>query len=99
MSIDGLPIVSVLKCNIDSARVGSLSAALMSLCAQTARLLSYGNFNQMTLQGNQGDVLLMQISDELALVSTAHSNTPMGMILVQLRRAVKEIRRQLGDGE
>jgi hypothetical protein len=53
----------------------------------------------MTLQGNQGDVLLMQISDELALVSTAHSNTPMGMILVQLRRAVKEIRRQLGDGE
>ena len=71
----------------------------MSLCAQTARLLSCGNFNQMTLQGNQGDVLLMQISDELALVSTAHSNTPMGMILVQLRRAVKEIRRQLGDGE
>ncbi len=99
VSIDGLPIVSVLERNIDSSRVGSLSAALMSLCAQTARLLSCGNFNQMTLQGNQGDVLLMQISDELALVSTAHSDTPMGMILVQLRRAVKEIRRQLGDGE
>ena len=56
VSIDGLPIVSVLERNIDSNRVGSLSAALLSLCGQTARLLSCGNFNQMTLQGQQGGV-------------------------------------------
>ena len=48
VSIDGLPIVSVLERNIDSNRVGSLSAALLSLCGQTARLLSCGNFNQET---------------------------------------------------
>ena len=36
----------------------------------------------MTLQGQQGEVLLMQISDDLALV--------------QLRRTVEEIRRHLG---
>ena len=36
----------------------------------------------MTLQGQQGEVLLMQISDDLALA--------------QLRRTVEEIRRHLG---
>lgn len=99
VSVDGLPIVSVLERNIDSTRVGSLSAALMSLCGQTARLLSCGSFNQMTLQGNQGDVLLMQISDDLALVSTTHTGTQPGMMLVHLRKAVKEIRKQLGYGD
>ena len=77
VSIDGLPIVSVLERNIDSNRVGSLSAALLSLCSQTARLLSCGNFNQMTLQGQQGEVLLMQISDDLALVSTTKAGSRM----------------------
>ena len=92
----GLPIVSVLERNIDSNRVGSLSAALLSLCGQTARLLSCGNFNQMTLQGQQGEVLLMQISDDLALVSTTKAGSRMGLVLVQLRRTVEEIRRHLG---
>ena len=97
VSIDGLPIVSVLERNIDSNRVvGSLSAALLSLCGQTARLLSCGNFNQMTLQGQQGEVLLMQISDDLALVSTTKAGSRMGLVLVQLRRTVEEIRRHLG---
>ena len=95
VSIDGLPIVSVLERNIDSNRVGSLSAALLSLCGQTARLLSCGNFNQMTLQGQQGEVLLMQISDDLALVSTTKAGSRMGLVLVQLRRTVEEIRRHL----
>ena len=96
VSIDGLPIVSVLERNIDSNRVGLLSAALLSLCGQTARLLSCGNFNHMTLQGQQGEVLLMQISDDLALVSTTKAGSRMGLVLVQLRRTVEEIRRHLG---
>ena len=50
----------------------------------------------MTLQGQQGEVLLMQISDDLALVSTTKAGSRMGLVLVQLRRTVEEIRRHLG---
>ena len=45
VSIDGLPIVSVLERNIDSNRVGSLSAALLSLCGQTVRAWAWCWFN------------------------------------------------------
>lgn len=96
VSIDGLPIVTVLERNVDSNRLGSLSAAMMSLSKQAARLLSCGNFNQMTLQADEGDIFMIQITNDLALVSTARSGSSLGMIFVQLRKTINEIRKNLG---
>lgn len=95
VSIDGLPIVTVLERNVDSNRLGSLSAAMMSLSKQAARLLSCGNFNQMTLQADEGDIFMIQITNDLALVSTARSGSSLGMIFVQLRKTINEIRKNL----
>lgn len=95
VSVDGLPIVSVMERTIDQDRVGTLSAALLSLCHQTARLLSCGRFDQMTIEGEDGRVLLMQIDEHLAIVCTARGSARVGLALVQMRQAVRSIREHL----
>lgn len=95
VSVDGLPVTSVLAANIDENKVGAFSAALFSLSSQIARLLTGGNLQQSIIESDGGLVILMKATDEFVLVATAHHQTRMGLVVVQMREAVKDLQRLL----
>lgn len=72
------------------------SDGLTEIFNHTNSLLSYFFIQRYIIKTKSNQVLLMQISDDLALVSTTKAGSRMGLVLVQLRRTVEEIRRHLG---
>ncbi len=95
ISVDGLPIVNILTRQLDADRVATLSAATLTLCSRVSQLLSCGGLQQTVVEGENGQILLMSINQDLSLVCTTKAGARMGLALVQMRQAVQEIKQQM----
>ena len=95
ISVDGLPIVNILTRQLDADRVATLSAATLTLCGRVSQLLSCGGLQQTIVEGENGQILLIAINQDLSLVCTTKAGAKMGLALVQMRKAVQEIQQLL----
>ena len=95
VSLDGLILASVLPAGTDEDRVSAMAAALLSLGERTAEELQRGTLEQVYVKGNEGYIILMQAGPEAVLEVIAGQGAKLGMVLLDMKRAAREITRLL----
>ncbi len=95
VSLDGLILASVLPAGTDEDRVSAMAAALLSLGERTAEELARGTLEQVYVKGNNGYIILMQAGKEAVLETIAGPGAKLGMVLLDMKRAVQELSRLL----
>lgn len=93
VSVDGLIMASSLPANIEEDRVSAMSAAMISLGERIAEELSRGQLDQVYIHGSQGYIVLMSVGQEAVLTTLAHSNAKLGLIFLDMKRAVEDLAR------
>ncbi|MBX3003275.1 MAG: roadblock/LC7 domain-containing protein [Anaerolineales bacterium] len=95
VSDDGLIIASVLAPPAEEDRVAAMSAALLSLGERIARELGRGTLEQVYIKGNQGFALLTAANARTVLTIMASNEARLGLLLLELRKAVNDLQRLL----
>jgi len=91
VSVDGLSMASSLPANIEEDRVSAMSAAMLSLGERIASELGRGSLDQVYIKGEHGYVILMSIGEEAVLTVLAREQAKLGLIFLDMSRAVKEL--------
>jgi len=91
VSVDGLSMASSLPGNIEEDRVSAMSAAMLSLGERIANELGRGALEQVYVKGEKGYVILSAVGDEAVLTVLAREQAKLGLIFLDMSRAVKEL--------
>jgi predicted regulator of Ras-like GTPase activity (Roadblock/LC7/MglB family) len=91
VSVDGLSMASSMPAIIEEDRVSAMSAAMLSLGERIASELGRGNLDQVYVKGEHGYVILMSVGDEAVLTVLAREQAKLGLIFLDMGRAVKEL--------
>lgn len=91
VSVDGLSMASSLPANIEEDRVSAMSAAMLSLGERIASELGRGNLEQVYVKGERGYVILSAVGEEAVLTVLAREQAKLGLIFLDMSRAVKEL--------
>ena len=91
VSVDGLIIASALPAGSEEDRVSAMSAAMLSLGERIAIELGRGSLEQVYVKGDQGYVFLMSVGEEAVLTVLARANAKLGMVFLEMRRAVEQL--------
>ncbi len=91
VSVDGLSMASSLPSNVEEDRVSAMSAAMLSLGERIANELGRGGLEQVYVKGEHGYVILSAIGDEAVLTVLAREQAKLGLIFLDMSRAVKEL--------
>jgi len=68
-----------------------MSAAMLSLGERIAGELGRGYLDQVYIKGENGYVILMSIGEEAVLTVLAREQARLGLIFLDMRRAVEEL--------
>ena len=88
VSVDGLSMESMLQPGIEEDRVSAMSAAMLSLGERIASELDRGELDQVNVKGENGYVILTSIGEEAVLTVIARKDAKLGLILLDVNRAV-----------
>ncbi len=91
VSVDGLTMASALPREVEEDRVSAMSAAMLSLGERIATELGRGNLDQVYIKGENGYVFLMAVGSEAVLTVLARKNARLGLLLLDMRRAVADL--------
>ncbi len=91
VSVDGLSIASALHQEIEEDRVSAMSAAMLSLGERIASELGRGILEHVYIRGELGYVLMMAVGDEAVLTVMARKEAKLGLILLDMKRAVEDL--------
>jgi len=92
VSVDGLIMASALPASVDEDRISAMSAAMISLGDRISRELGRGELNRVYIEGSQGIIVLMAIGDEAVLTVLASGQAKIGLIFLDMRRAVEDLK-------
>lgn len=95
VSVDGLIIASALPAGSEEDRVSAMSAAMLSLGERIAIELGRGNLDQVYIKGDKGYVILRAIGKEAVLTALARANAKLGLVFLEMGRAVRELEKLL----
>ena len=91
VSVDGLTIASALPQNVQEDRVAAMSAAMLSLGERISSELGRGELDQVYIKGEMGYVMLMSIGNDAVLTTLAKENAKLGLIFLDMNRAIEQI--------
>jgi predicted regulator of Ras-like GTPase activity (Roadblock/LC7/MglB family) len=95
VSVDGLTMASALPADVEEDRVSAMSAAMLSLGERIAGELGRGTLDQVYIRGAEGHVLLMAVGEDAVLSLLARQDAKLGLVLLDMRRAVDELTKLL----
>ncbi len=91
VTLDGLPIVSVLPSHMDEERVAAMSAALVSLGERIGSDLLRGDIKQIAIDGQEGYCILSNCGEDAVFLVLANRVVKKGILNLEVKRAVGEI--------
>lgn len=91
VSVDGLPIATALPRDVEEDRVSAMSAAMLSLGERIASELGRGTLSEVQIKGEKGFVILQSLGTEAVLTVLAREGAKMGLVLLDMRRAVDDL--------
>jgi len=91
VSVDGLSIASSLPGGYEEDRVSAMSAAMLSLGERIATELGRGSLQQVQVKGVNGYVILTAVGEEAVLTVLARKEARLGLILLDVGRAVRDL--------
>jgi len=91
VSVDGLPIATALPRDVEEDRVSAMSAGMLSLGERIASELGRGVLSEVQIKGEKGFVILQSLGTEAVLTVLAREGAKMGLVLLDMRRAVDDL--------
>src|ERR1700694_1187123 len=91
VSVDGLIMASALPTGVEEDRVSAMSAAMLSLGERIAGELGRGVLSEVQIKGEKGFVILQSLGTEAVLTVLAREGAKMGLVLLDMRRAVDDL--------
>lgn len=91
VSLDGLPISSLLPEGAEEDRIAALSATILSLGERASEELKKGKLEQAYVKGADGYVLVTGIKDLAALLVVTNKNAKLGMVMLSIKKGISEI--------
>lgn len=89
VGVDGLVYsANVPQKDMDEEMVGATSAAVLGLSKRSADQLKRGNFKQTLIQGDDGNIIVVNINDETLLIGLTPNNVNLGMAFAEMRSMV-----------
>ena len=95
VSFDGLMIVSCLPDSLTDDLMAAMAAAMLALGERIAKDLRRGALSQVFIKGDEGYVLMMAVDDKAVLTTLLNDEAKLGLVLLDMRRAVKDLRQLL----
>jgi len=91
VSVEGLPIASILPAKVDETMIAAMTAAMLSLGERAAAELDKGELEQVYVKGRDGYIIVMGAGANAVLTLSATKDVKLGLIFLEMERAAKKI--------
>ncbi|HME55201.1 MAG TPA: roadblock/LC7 domain-containing protein [Candidatus Lokiarchaeia archaeon] len=91
VSVEGLPIASMMPTEIDDTHIAAITAAMLSLGERAALELNKGPMEQILVRGEQGNILVMGAGSNAVLTISTTKDVKLGLIFLDCKRACEKI--------
>ena len=96
VSLDGFTMASALPAEMQSDRVGAMSAAILALGERAAAELGRGQLSQVFIEGEDGYVFLVAAGSWAVLTAIADPSAKLGLVIYDMKKAAERVGRVLG---
>jgi len=91
VSVEGLPIASMMPTEIDDTHIAAITAAMLSLGERAALELNKGPLEQILVRGESGFIMVMGAGANAVLTISATKDVKLGLIFLDCKRACEKI--------
>ena len=91
VSLEGLPIVSLVLEKVEETRFAAMTAAMLSLGERVATELNKGLLKKIFVEGDHGYIITMQAGESAVLTVSATTDTKLGLLFLDMERAASKI--------
>ena len=91
VSVQGLPIVSVLARNVNDGIVSAMSAAILSVSERAVAELARGDLKRILIEGNDGTIILSKAGNNAILCVLCRPNSSLGMVFLNIQSVSNKI--------
>jgi len=91
VSVQGLPICSVLARDVNDGIVSAMSAAILSVSERAVEELARGDLKRILIEGNEGIIILSKAGQNAILCTLCRANASLGMIFLNIQSVSKKI--------
>lgn len=94
---DGLVVVHTLPDGVDPKIVAAMTAAIVGTSEMATVQLAQGRFVRAIVESEQGKLLSLGAGEEALLVALVYDDANLGLVLMALERAAKQVERILQE--
>ncbi|MEJ2278578.1 MAG: roadblock/LC7 domain-containing protein [Candidatus Lokiarchaeota archaeon] len=91
VSVQGLPIVSVLARGVNDGIVSAMSAAILSVSERAVEELARGELKRILIEGIDGLIILSRAGENAILCTLAKADASLGMVFLNIQSVSKSI--------
>ncbi|MHA1791563.1 MAG: roadblock/LC7 domain-containing protein [Promethearchaeota archaeon] len=91
VSVEGLPIASMMPDEIDDTRMAAMTAAMLSLGERAAVEMEKGALEEILIRGEKGYLIVMSGGTNAVLTVSATRDVKLGLIFLDCKRACEKI--------
>lgn len=95
VSVQGLPICSVLARDVNDGIVSAMSAAILSVSERAVEELARGDLKRILIEGVDGIIILSKAGENAILCTLAKSDASLGMVFLNIQSVSKKIAESL----
>lgn len=91
VSVQGLPICSVLARDVNDGIVSAMSAAILSVSERAVEELARGDLKRILIEGVDGIIILSKAGENAILCTLAKSDASLGMVFLNIQSVSNKI--------
>ncbi len=95
VSLEGLPLVSLVLERVEETRFAAMTAAMLSLGERVSTELNKGLLKKIFVEGEHGYIISMQAGENAVLTVSATMDTKLGLLFLDMQRATEKIEKIL----
>lgn len=91
VSLEGLPLVSLVLERVEETRFAAMTAAMLSLGERVSTELNKGLLKKIFVEGDHGYIVSMQAGENAVLTVSATTDTKLGLLFLDMERSSAKI--------
>src|SRR5438445_333571 len=94
---DGILIAHALPKTMDPKKIAAMAAAIVGTSEMATIQLAQGRFVRAIIESDEGKLLSLGAGDEALLVALVYDDANLGLVLLAMERAAKQVEKILRD--
>jgi uncharacterized protein len=90
--VSGLAVEAIMPAYVEAERVSAMAAVMLLLGDRITAAMQTGELEAVYIRGTEGHILLMEIGQKAVLTLMAAELAPLGLLMVEMRQAVRKLR-------